>query len=167
MPEDIGILTLLDKPRLDDLIIKSTGDTDYSWCPYTNDVQLDSVNQIITLSGLTKLAQGIVKIVLTEKGSHPEDSLYGTELNTIIGSKTITGNVAAEQFADIRSEIIDALKHYNLINRDNPDSDEVIETIDDIRIVQDLDEPRAINVQISVTSESGQPIRIEVPQVVA
>lgn len=166
MPRDIGILTSLDKPALPEEILKSTGDTNYTWKAFENDIQIDRLNQIIEVSGTTKLAQGIFKIILTPKGSHAEDPEYGTNASEIIGGRlVVSGGVVSERFAELRSDIIDALRHYNLINQDNPDSDEVIETIDDIRIVQDLDEPRALKIQIEITTESGKTLRLEVPQV--
>jgi phage baseplate assembly protein W len=161
MPTDLGILKRLDKPRLSGQIIKSTGSTSYTWEAYEGDIQVDARNQLIPVDGTTKLAQGIFKIVLTPKGSNIEDPEYGTIMADSIG-----GKLDSEKFAVMQSSIIDALIHYNLINQDNPNSDEVIETIDLIRVVADPDDPRALKNQIAVTSESGKAVKIEVPQVI-
>ena len=75
-------------------------------------------------------------------------------------------NKLSERFAQTRSEVINALVHLNAINRDNPNSDEVIEEIDEIGIFEDLDEPRAVRIRIAVTTESGKPLKVEVPQIV-
>lgn len=160
MPIDSGVLKKLDKPRLSGQVVKSAGKTNYTWQAFEGDIQLDSLNAIITLTGTAKLAQGMFKIVLTPKGANIEDPDYGSLLNSSIGSK-----MDNEKFAEIQSSILDALVHYNLINQDNPDPDEVIETIDEVRLVRDIDDPRAINIQISVTAESGKEVRVEVPQV--
>jgi phage baseplate assembly protein W len=160
MPIDMGVLKKLDRPQLSNEIIKSTGNTSYTWQAYDGDIQLDNHNHFVPLTGLTKLAQGIFKIVLTPLGSNSQDSSYGSLLNAQIGTK-----MDNEKFAEIQSSIVDALTHYNEINQDNPDSDEVIETIDEVRLVRDLDDPRAIRIQITVTSESGKEVRVEVPQI--
>lgn len=160
MPQDLGVLTRLDKPTLDPATNKSTGNTNYTWEAYQGDIQLDGTRQFVPVSGTTKLGQGMFKIILTPLGSNPVDPDYGTNLLSMIGTV-----VDSEKFSVITSEIIDALTHYNLINQDNPDSDEVIQTIDFIRVVKDIDDPRAIRIQVSVTTESGKPVSLQVPQI--
>jgi phage baseplate assembly protein W len=161
MPLDFGILKKLDKPRMDQATIKSTGNTNYTWETYEGDIHLDGLNRFITLEGTTKLAQGIYKMILTQKGSNIEDPDYGTNLPERIGDK-----LNSEKYASIQTEIIDALVYYNAINQNNPNSDEVIETIDLVRVIADIDDPRAIKIQVSVTTESGKPVNVEVPQVI-
>lgn len=160
MPLDLGVLKKLDKPRLGQSVTKSTGNTTFSWEAYLGDLQLNGINDLITVDGATKLGQGIFKIVLTPKGSNPDDPNYGTNMPSLIG-----GKIGNDVYATITSEIIDALTYYNLLNQDNPNSDEVIETIDNVRVVQNIDDPRGILFQIEVTTESGVPVRIQVPQI--
>ena len=62
--------------------------------------------------------------------------------------------------------MINALIHLNELNIDNPNSDEVIETIDVVRTVAAAGEPRQMNIQVSITTESGKPVTITVPQVI-
>jgi len=160
MPIDIGVLQKLDKGSIDPATLKSTGNTNYTWAAYEGDFQLHALKDFITVDGTTKLAQGIFKIVLTPLGSNTEDPLYGTDLPTIIG-----GKLDSAVFAQTTSSVIDALTYYNLINQDNPNSDEVIRTIDLVRVVNDLNDPRAVMIQISVTSESGKVVAVQVPQI--
>lgn len=160
MPVDMGVLKKLDRPSLAGEIIKSTGNTSYTWEAYEGDIQIDNLNHFVPITGVTKLAQGMFKIVLTPLGANSEDSSYGSLLNVQIGSK-----MDNDKFAEIQTSIVDALTHYNELNQDNPDSDEVIETIDEVRLVRDLDDPRAIKIQIAVTTESGKEVRVEVPQI--
>jgi hypothetical protein len=61
--------------------------------------------------------------------------------------------------------VINALIHLNEINLDNPNSDEVIETIDVVRTVASIDDPRAISIQVKVTTESGKSVAVQVPQI--
>jgi hypothetical protein len=160
MPLDIGVLKKVDRPRLPQEVVKSVGATTYTWEAFEGDIQIDGLNQFIELDGTTKLAEGIFKIILTPKGSNPEDPDYGTDINTSIG-----GKIDSEKFSSIQTSIVDALTHYNVINQDNPNSDEVIQTIDEVRLVSSLDDPRQINIQVSVTTESGKAVKIEVPQI--
>lgn len=160
MPQDLGVLTKLDKARIGPSITKSTGNTTYTWEAYQGDIQLSGTHALVMVTGTTKLAQGMFKIILTPLGSNPADPDYGTNLLSLVGT-----NVDSDKFSTITSEIIDALTHYNLINQDNPNSDEVIQTIDFVRVVQDLDDPRAIKIQVSVTTESGLPVNLQVPQI--
>jgi phage baseplate assembly protein W len=160
MPYDIGVLKKLDKASLSAAELKSYGNTAYSWETYSGDFQLDTLNELILVEGTSALAQAIFKIVLTPKGSNTEDPNYGTVLEDLPGSR-----MDNEKYAAIQSAVIDALIHYNTINQDNPNSDEVIETIDLIRVVANPDDGRSINIQIAVTTESGKPVKIEVPQV--
>lgn len=160
MPIDIGVLKRVDRASLGNQLAKSFGATTYTWQAYEGDMQFDGLKRAITLDGTTKLAQGIFKIVLTPIGSNPEDSDYGTEMDTFIGDKLDT-----EKFSAIQTSIVNALTHYNVINQDNPNSDEVIQTIDEVRLVQNLDDPRQIDIQIAVTTESGKTVKVQVPQV--
>lgn len=161
MPQDIAIVKLLDKATTDSATLRGTGSTNYIWESYENDIQLDRLNVLVMMTGTAKLAQSIMKIVLTPKGSDPDDPEYGTLIHTAVGEK-----FTSEQFAIVQTEVINALIHLNQINIDNPDSDEVIETIDNVNTVRDLDDPRAMRIVIEVTTESGKPVTITSPQLI-
>jgi hypothetical protein len=160
MPVDIGVLKKIDRTRLSNEVAKSVGATVYTWQAYEGDIQIDGLNQVIDVEGTVKLAQAIFKIVLTPKGSMAEDPDYGTDMDSMIGDK-----MDNDKFSGIQTSIVDALTHYNVINQDNPNSDEVIETIDEVKLVRDLDDPRQLRIKISVTSESGKSVKVEVPQI--
>lgn len=170
MPYDLAILVPLNKATANGTApnqsaaastIVGTGNTNYIWESYENDLQLDQLNNIITLQGTAKLAQEIMKILLTPIGTVAADLNYGTTLSTVIGSKLTT-----EMYAEVQTEVINALIHLNELNIDNPNSDEVIETIDVVRTVAVAGEPRQMNIQVSITTESGLPVTVTVPQVI-
>ena len=170
MPFDLAILVPLNKATANGTsadqsaaasTISGTGNTNYIWESYENDLQLDQLNNIIMLDGTTKLAQEMMKILLTPLGSAAYDPNYGTSLSTSIGNK-----LDSSAYAEIQTEVINALIHLNELNLDNPNSDEVIETIDVVRAVASLTDPRQINIQVSVTTESGKSVAITVPQVI-
>lgn len=161
MPNDIAIIAPLSKVNKDPNYIRATGYTEFIFEPYENDIQFNPARQVITFSGAQKLVQSIMRIVLTTLGASYEDPLWGSELNNQIGSKLLTSN-----FAEVRESIISALKHYNDVNQDNPNSDEVINTIDELVVVKDNNDPRVMRVVIGVTTEAGDGVRVIVPQVI-
>ena len=161
MPLDIAIITRLDKANTDAGTLRGSGNTNYIWESYENDIQLDSLNQLITLEGTAKLAQSIMKAILTPLGSDPDDPDYGSNVQGGIGDK-----FSSDKYALTQTEVVNALIHLNQINIDNPNSDEVIETIDSVNVVQSLDDPRAMRITVGVTTESGIPLTVTSPQLV-
>ena len=160
MPKDIIIIAPIVRESLSPDMARATGYTEFVFEPYENDIQFDRLKKVRTVSGVDKLVQSIMRILLTTKGDSFEDSQWGSELNNQIGSK-----VSSDSFAATRESIIQALIHYNEINQDNPDSDEVINTIDELQVVSDLNDPRIVRVVVGVTTESGKGVRVVVPQV--
>jgi phage baseplate assembly protein W len=161
MAFDLSIMRPFDPAGDTEANIRGTGNTNFIWESHENDIQIDALNQIITVDGTTRLSQSIMKIILTAKGQALEDPEYGTSLVEQIGEKLDTA-----RFASIQSDIVDALIRYNTIQADNPNSDEVIEVIEEVRVVQDIDEPRALRIRVSVTTESGKTLGVAVPQLI-
>lgn len=160
MPNDIAIIAPLVRKNLTPDQVRATGYTEFIFEPYENDVQFDRTKKIRQLSGTDKLVQSIMRVMLTTKGDSFEDADWGSELNGNIGSK-----ITSQNYASVRESIIAALTHYNSLNADNPNSDEVIDTIDELQVVSDLNDPRVIRVVVGVTTESGKGLRVVVPQV--
>jgi hypothetical protein len=161
MPRDLAILKAFDRFGNPENIVRGSGFTNFSFSPFENDLQINRVREFRTFEGLEKLSQSILRILLTPRGSLIEDPEYGTNLANLVGRK-----FDSDRYADTRTEIIDALAHYNELNADNPDSNEVIESIEEIRVFQDLDDPRKMNIRIGVVTESGESLRVVAPQVI-
>ena len=166
MPIDFGVLSVVDKAAVPSSLAGQLGGTIYNWEAFEGDIQLNARRRFVEVSSTDKLAQGMFKIILTPLGSNPMDPNYGTNLLTSIG-----GNIDISKVADIQTEIINALTYYNSLNQDNPNSDEVIETIDTINVISGATDqthqldPRSISIQIGVTTESGIPVILQVPQI--
>lgn len=160
MPIDLAVLTPLVKLGANPNYLWSVGATDFMFEPYENDIQFDRLKHIRTMEGVPKLAQAIMRIVLTQRGDYFEDSDWGSDTNANIGTKLNNG-----AFATVRESIIQGLIHYNQLNQDNPNSDEIIDSIDELQVVQDENDPRTMKVVISITTESGIGLRIIAPQV--
>jgi phage baseplate assembly protein W len=116
----------------------------------SNDIQLNKINDFDTLSGVEKLKQDINKIILTERGTHPTFELYGTILQSLIGSKNNFDFLKAK----IKDEVIGALQVLQFINKENPNEDEQLETLELLRIQQLTTDQ--IEIQLSVITISGK-----------
>jgi phage baseplate assembly protein W len=149
----------ISRAALSESLQRSVGATDYIIEPFQNDLQFDSAKHLRTISGTAKLVQAILRIMLTSQGEYIEDAQWGAGIGTMIGSKLDSG-----VFSTASENIISALKHYNSVNADNPDPDEIIDSIDELRVVQDLDDPRVMRVVLGITTESGKSMRVSVPQ---
>jgi len=159
MAYDLAIMMPIDRAALPEGFQLAVGETDYVIQPFENDFQFDRLKRMMTVSGTRKLVQSILRIMLTENGEYIEDQYWGAGIGGLIGSK-----LDSDKYAKATERITEALKHYNAINSDNPNSDEIISTIDELRVVQDLDDPRTMRVVLGITTESGKSIRVSVPQ---
>ena len=68
----------------------------------SNDIQLNTVNDIALVSGTEKLRQDLNKIFLTETGANINFEIYGTILQSLIGQKVNFDNIRAK----IRDEVL-------------------------------------------------------------
>ena len=98
-----------------------------------NDLYLDYSAGLKTLSGVDKLKQDVLKILLTERGTNSEDVLYGSNLlPLLLGTKqSLTG-----LYADIKREVIDSIKYLDELNINNEDPDERIYKIESLEVVK-------------------------------
>lgn len=161
MPLDLAIMTPLSTlgPLTPDQK-RATGNTTAIFDPFQNDIQFDRRGALVTYEGTDKLIQSIIRLILTDQGSYSMDLNWGTILNTLIGTK-----FDQTRYANTQQSIQDGLIYYNQVNQDNPDSDEIINTIDQLQVVQDLNDPRAMRIYLGVTTESGISFRVSTPQV--
>ena len=81
----------------------------------TNDLQLNSVNDLALISGIDKLKQDLNKILFTEVGANVNFEIYGTELQTMVGGKVNADNVRAK----VREQVDTALSTLLFITKDN------------------------------------------------
>ena len=160
MPRDIAIYTRVPGTATD-AYKKSIGRTDFVFEIFSNDIQFNTGKQVITTEGTLKIVQSILKILLTKQGENVEDGDYGADLDVGVGEK-----LNQQSYADLRSNILDALNHYNLLNQDNENPDEIIGNIDEVKVTRDTQDPRIILIYIKVTTQAGNLVSVIVPQVV-
>lgn len=158
MPDDIAILTRVNKSQLTDAELLALSGADYTFQPFNNDFQFDSYGLIVTYSGVDKLSQSVLKALLTNVGEHAEDIEYGSALDSHIG-----GKVNQAMYTNLTNSVADCLKHYNSLNMDNDSSDEFIETIDNVEVFGEVNEPRQMTIKVHLTTESGKALNMEFP----
>jgi hypothetical protein len=163
MPLDLNIVTKIDQSKLSAEAKAAIGSgTDYVFQIYENDIQFNSSKKTRAIDGAQKLVQGILKILLTDLKSHLEDPAYGTDINQYFGQK-----LTNDAFAHIRDSVYSCLTHYNEIaTPGNPNKDEIISVVDEIRVVKDDEDPRRIFIYISITTQLGTAVRVALMKVV-
>jgi phage baseplate assembly protein W len=119
----------------------------------TNDIILAPNKQFKILQGIQKMKQNVIKLLLTERGSHPDDPLYGTLLHSYIGMK-----MNSYVFAGVKREIVNGLTYYNQLNIDNPNPEELIDKLQDFKITRNETSPTAILVEFSIINQTGNEV---------
>jgi len=116
----------------------------------TNDLQVDVNGDFALTQGTSNLSQAMAKILVTGRGTNSLFSIYGSLLQDLIGQRLDLEYLRAK----VKSELIDALRIYQFINKDNPSLDEQIDTLDVVRISQENDS--TIKLDFTVTTKSGK-----------
>ncbi len=117
----------------------------------TNDIQLGALNDFVIIAGLDKLKQDINKSLLTELGQNANFDLYGSELQSLIGSKFSAEFVKAK----IEEEIVRSLETLNFLNRGNENPDEIPLEIDSLTI-NPIANDTGFEVILTILTESGK-----------
>ena len=123
----------------------------------SNDIQFNTLNDLATVSGITKLKQDINKILLTVQGTNTNFQLYGTTLQNDIGNKT---NFQVIQ-ASVRDQVVGALQVLQYVNKENPNPDERLNLINFLQITQPSVD--TVLVTLAVTTDSGKTIPASIP----
>ena len=135
-----------------DLVISSYNEGKQSFGK--NDLQPSYATGIAVVSGTNKLAQDILKILLTERGTNTADANYGTSLMSMIGKKQVLSSL----YVDVKKEVIDAVKYYMDINSDLTEPTERIATIKSLEVTKT--DPRSYEIALILTTEAGTDVRI-------
>jgi hypothetical protein len=132
--------------------VQITGGAQYyfSSSPSINDLQVNAVGDLTTISGLTLLQQDINKILLTTLGANTLVPLYGTQLQSYIGNKNVGTNPVTAQ---IQVQIVNAMNVLNFIRQGSTNLDEIPDTLQYLSITQP--EPDTVLIQMNVISAAG------------
>jgi phage baseplate assembly protein W len=130
--------------------------TGFRWKARENDIQYDALRKPFLLQSVIKLKQEIMKILLTRLGADSTNSQYGSELTSLIGKKAV-GQIKTM----IKTDVLNALAYYNVLNENNTNPAEMIETVDSITITNT--DPRKYLVAITLITQSGETVSMSVP----
>lgn len=123
---------------------------EFVWGESSNDLQPDSLTGFRVVSGTEKLAQDIIKILLTERGSNTLFPLYGSVLHSLLGQKSDPDFMRGQIVDDIKDSLI-ILQN---INRDNPNLDEQIQTLESVSIEQPA--PGEFHIRLTVITRADK-----------
>ena len=160
MPRDIALLTKINVNQQTSLTRQNVGSTGYVFSCFENDFLFTKGKQIRMTSGINKLIQSVLKCLLTSLGTSLEDPNYGADLESDIGGKM--GLVA---FANMQSNVTNALEYLMQLNPVSDDMDEVIAAVNSVQVVKNPSDPRMILVYINVTTGTGKIVAIQMPQI--
>ena len=112
-----------------------------------NDLQVGPNKDFVLISGVDKLQQDIIKILMTSRGTNTIYPAYGSLIGNSIGTKNID-----QQKATIRNSVVEALTILQIINTSNPNLDEQLQSIDVVQVNINNNE---ITVSVQVTTKNG------------
>lgn len=143
-----------------DLILKTPNNGQFSpddkqefiFLEGTNDVQINSNNDLMTLDGTDRLSQDICKILITERGTNLQLPIYGSNLQSLIGQKMELSYLQGQ----VLSEVRDSLIILQALNQTNPDLDQQIQTLQSIQV--DITTPTQITIQFVIITKSGKQV---------
>lgn len=136
-----------------------------------NDYRFDAGGNVILIKDEDLLYQAALKILLTDLGSNPFHSWYGTTIRQRIGSKALSG-VAAVLSEDVRR----ALSRMQNLQRQQAKYQTVsfkerLYAVLGVQVQQHRQDPSTFLIEVTVQNASSEPIRLNivftVPEVVA
>lgn len=119
------------------------------------DIKIKSDGQVRTVTGIEKLKQDIVKIIVTPIGSSILHRWYGSSIDeTVIGRPSNDGL----KFEEIRTSIdesLDRLKKLQLAQASgqNVTQSEIINFVESVIVQRSIYDPRQINAIVSVITK--------------
>lgn len=136
-----------------------------------NDIRYDHTGQTIIVENENLLYQEVLKILLTDIGSNPYHTWYGTSIRKRIGAKAV-GGVSALISEDVRK----ALLLYQKLQEKQSDYQPVtfkerMYTVAQVKVSPHVEDPTTFLVEVTVQNASNEPINLSivftVPGVVA
>ncbi len=120
----------------------------------------EQTGQFVEVSGIDRIKQELIKLMLTLQGEDLMNPEYGSKTGRIFGAANIpsvTGIVATLVIDDIKA----------LIEQQRADStrtpEEIIDSIDDVTVNIDPENPRRILIDVSLTTVAGSQAKQTVP----
>lgn len=126
------------------------------------DLLIDDLGQLSLVRNINKVAQDVIRVITTTKGSDPLNTAYGiSSLTRAIGAMQATGTLAATLEAEITTSLNNLIAEQDrLALIQTLTTAERIQQIDSVVVTLEPADPRQLNVAISMTLESLEPITL-------
>ena len=132
--------------------VPQQGNAPFYFGEASNDLQIGTNQDFVLVSGLEETTQDVQKILVTEQGANTLFPLYGTLLQSEIGSKmnpnVISGNV--------QQQIVQALQVLFLLTQNRASPQEIVQTLYSLNI--SVQSETNIAALLTVIAASGQEI---------
>lgn len=163
-----GYKILLSKPYFSDSLIDVSYTTEKSYCRrcsgtgVENDIRFDDQGNLSMIEGYDLLYQRVAKVLLTERGSNPYQTFYGSTATRLIGQKVSAGVVQALK-ASVRKALDDLIDIQNQqASVQTMSFEERVKSVLNVEVSTVGDDETAYLVRVVVQSFSAQPVSINI-----
>jgi len=132
--------------------VPQQGNSPFYFGESTNDLIIGTNQDFVLVSGLEETTQDVQKILVTEQGANTLFPLYGTTLQSEIGSK-INPNVIS---GTVQQQIVQALQVLFLLTQNRTNPQEVVQTLYSLQT--NVQSETNIAALLTVIAASGQEI---------
>lgn len=128
---------------------------------YLDDLSYNVRGELLEQRNERLLMQNVEKFVVTRINSNPFQTFIGTGLVGLIGSRITNVNFLITQITSEISRTLQKLQdlqsQYQLTGR-TLTSGEILQSVDDISVIQDVNDPTVLRATVKVTAQSGQSV---------
>ena len=127
-----------------------------------NDFRVDANGELRLINNEDLLYQSCLKALLTERGSNPQHSWYGSTIMNLIGTKAV-GGMASVISSEIK-RVLDTHKglQEQQANYQNVTMEERLYSVRDIQVMRHQNDPSTFMCEVVVQNYSGKPVRLSV-----
>lgn len=121
------------------------------------DIVVNNYGEVQIVENLDKLKQDVAKILLTQLGENVYHSWYGSQLTAAVIGRATTARIIARDAEFAISNSLDNLASLQIeqMSFQSLSPQEVIASISDLVVEQELSDPRQWNISLTVLSRSG------------
>jgi hypothetical protein len=118
----------------------------------SNDLQIGLNNDFTLVNGLEETTQDVQKILMTETGANTLFPLYGTTLQSLVGSSVNPNSISGS----VQQQIVQALQILFLLTQNRSNPQEIVQTLYSLQTT--LQSETNISSLLTVIAASGQEI---------
>jgi len=127
-----------------------------------NDFQIDSQGSYLIIENENLLYQASMKIILTDKGSNPFHTWYGTSISSRIGSKAV-GNIAGALAEDVRQALTNLQNIQTQKSKWQPVTfKERLYQILQVQVYPDPQDQTAFTIDVVVQNAAREPVQLSI-----